>query len=249
MRGGSEDRNTIAETSFRVAGSDASADVRCAPGQYASFGRVRAARAEVHHGAALSDLHDARCLGGDERLKANSGQQVRFDELCLHERRAHGEERFVGEDGSAFAHGEDVAGETELAQRVEETGFDAPELGQPAEVIDLLIGELQIKEIIHRLGKAGGHNVIAIARQAAEKQLESGAFGGFAGFKVTRRQSLQLHYARTLDLWAEALEAHKSEAIAIQSDEVYERYMKYLTGCAKNFRIGYTDVNQFTLEK
>ena len=70
-----------------------------------------------------------------------------------------------------------------------------------------------------------------------------------AGFKVTRRQSLQLHYARTLDLWAEALEAHKSEAIAIQSDEVYERYMKYLTGCAKNFRIGYTDVNQFTLAK
>ena len=26
-------------------------------------------------------------------------------------------------------------------------------------------------------------------------------------------------------------------------------YMKYLTGCAKMFRIGYIDVNQFTLEK
>ncbi len=38
-----------------------------------------------------------------------------------------------------------------------------------------------------------------------------------AGFKLTRRQSLQLHYARTLDCWAEALEAHKDEAIAIQS--------------------------------
>jgi len=25
--------------------------------------------------------------------------------------------------------------------------------------------------------------------------------------------------------------------------------MKYLTGCAKMFRIGYIDVNQFTLEK
>ena len=33
-----------------------------------------------------------------------------------------------------------------------------------------------------------------------------------------------------------ALEAHKDEAIAIQSEEVYERYMKYLTGCAKMFR-------------
>ncbi len=53
------------------------------------------------------------------------------------------------------------------------------------------------------------------------------------GFKVTRSQSLQLDFAKTLDFWAEALEAHKDEAIAIQSEEVYERYMKYLTGCAK----------------
>jgi cyclopropane-fatty-acyl-phospholipid synthase len=69
------------------------------------------------------------------------------------------------------------------------------------------------------------------------------------GFRLTRRQSLQPHYARTLDLWAEGLEAHKDEAIEIQSEEVYERYMKYLTGCAKMFRIGYIDVDQFTLEK
>jgi cyclopropane-fatty-acyl-phospholipid synthase len=70
-----------------------------------------------------------------------------------------------------------------------------------------------------------------------------------AGFKVTRIQSLQLHYARTLDTWAAALQANKDKAVAIQSEEVYERYMKYLTGCAKLFRQGYTDVNQFTLEK
>jgi cyclopropane-fatty-acyl-phospholipid synthase len=70
-----------------------------------------------------------------------------------------------------------------------------------------------------------------------------------AGFTLTRRQSLQPHYARTLDLWAEALQEHRDEAVAIQSEEVYERYMKYLTGCAKAFRMGYIDVNQFTLEK
>jgi cyclopropane-fatty-acyl-phospholipid synthase len=69
------------------------------------------------------------------------------------------------------------------------------------------------------------------------------------GFQLTRRQSLQSHYARTLDLWAAALEAHQDEAIEIQSEEVYERYMKYLTGCANAFRVGYIDVNQFTLEK
>jgi cyclopropane-fatty-acyl-phospholipid synthase len=69
------------------------------------------------------------------------------------------------------------------------------------------------------------------------------------GFTLTRRQSLQPHYARTLDFWAAALEAHQDEAIEIQSEEVYERYIRYLTGCANAFRVGYIDVNQFTLEK
>jgi len=70
-----------------------------------------------------------------------------------------------------------------------------------------------------------------------------------AGFRLARRQSLQPHYAITLDHWAAALEAQHSEAIRIQSEEVYQRYMRYLTGCAKAFRIGYIDVNQFTLGK
>jgi len=62
-------------------------------------------------------------------------------------------------------------------------------------------------------------------------------------------QSLQHHYARTLDIWATALRANKDEAVAIQSQEVYDRYMIYLTGCAQLFRDGYTDVQQFTLVK
>ncbi len=67
------------------------------------------------------------------------------------------------------------------------------------------------------------------------------------GFTVERVQSLQPHYARTLDIWAAALQSRKQDAIEIQSEEVYERYMKYLTGCADLFRVGYIDVNQFTL--
>jgi len=70
-----------------------------------------------------------------------------------------------------------------------------------------------------------------------------------AGFTVKRVQQLRLHYARTLDTWAAALESRRDEAIAIQSQEVYDRYMKYLTGCADLFRDGYTDVAQFTLVK
>ncbi|GKU36526.1 hypothetical protein NJB14191_38720 [Mycobacterium montefiorense] len=70
-----------------------------------------------------------------------------------------------------------------------------------------------------------------------------------AGFTVEKVQLLQPHYARTLNMWAAALEANKDKAIEIQSQAVYDRYMKYLTGCAKLFRQGYTDVDQFTLEK
>ncbi|MCW2689515.1 MAG: methyltransferase, cyclopropane fatty acid synthase [Mycobacterium sp.] len=70
-----------------------------------------------------------------------------------------------------------------------------------------------------------------------------------SGFNVTRVQPLRPHYARTLDTWAANLEAKKDEAIAITSEEVYDRFMKYLTGCADLFRMGYTDVCQFTCEK
>jgi cyclopropane-fatty-acyl-phospholipid synthase len=70
-----------------------------------------------------------------------------------------------------------------------------------------------------------------------------------AGFNVTLKQHLQPHYARTLDTWAANLEAKKDQAIAITSDEIYERFMRYLTGCADLFRHGYTDVCQFTCEK
>jgi cyclopropane-fatty-acyl-phospholipid synthase len=70
-----------------------------------------------------------------------------------------------------------------------------------------------------------------------------------AGFEVQRYQRLRPHYARTLDRWAAALVARKDEAIALQSQEMYDRYMRYLTGCAELFRDGYTDVCQFTLTK
>ena len=72
---------------------------------------------------------------------------------------------------------------------------------------------------------------------------------GKAGFEITRVQPLRMHYARTLEIWAAALEARKDEAIAIQSQEVYDRYMRYLTGCAELFTEGYTDICQFTITK
>jgi cyclopropane-fatty-acyl-phospholipid synthase len=74
-------------------------------------------------------------------------------------------------------------------------------------------------------------------------------FSQAAGFSVEKVQLLRPHYARTLDIWAANLEANRECAIAIQSEAVYDRYMRYLTGCAGLFRRGITNVGQFTLTK
>lgn len=70
-----------------------------------------------------------------------------------------------------------------------------------------------------------------------------------SGFRLERAQLLRPHYARTLEIWAANLEQAHDEAVAITSEEVYERYMRYLTGCADFFRRGITNVGQFTLVK
>jgi cyclopropane-fatty-acyl-phospholipid synthase len=70
-----------------------------------------------------------------------------------------------------------------------------------------------------------------------------------AGYTCTRIHQLQAHYCRTMDEWARNLRAHKDEAIALQGEEVYKRYDKYLTGCARLFHEGYLDIAQYTLEK
>lgn len=67
-----------------------------------------------------------------------------------------------------------------------------------------------------------------------------------AGFKVAQLQSLRPHYARTLDQWAANLEAAREQAIAIASQEIYDRYRFYLTRSAHYFRTGHCDVLQFT---
>ena len=70
-----------------------------------------------------------------------------------------------------------------------------------------------------------------------------------AGFSVEQIQELQQHYARTLDIWAANLEANRERAISLQSEQVYDNFMHYLTGCADRFRRRIVNVAQFTLTK
>src|SRR5437588_48342 len=70
-----------------------------------------------------------------------------------------------------------------------------------------------------------------------------------AGFAIEETQGMQKHYSRTLGTWAANVERKRDRAIAIQSEETYDNFMHYLTGCAQRFRRGLINVAQFTLTK
>jgi cyclopropane-fatty-acyl-phospholipid synthase len=73
--------------------------------------------------------------------------------------------------------------------------------------------------------------------------------GEKAGFVVPEPISLRESYIKTLRIWGDALEANKNEAIAIQSEVVYERYMRYLRGCERYFTEEVIDVSLVTYLK
>ena len=74
-------------------------------------------------------------------------------------------------------------------------------------------------------------------------------FSQDAGFSVEQTQFMNKHYVRTLDTWAESLAARRDDAIAVTSEEVYDRYMRYMIGCSDFFQRGITEVAQFTFAK
>jgi cyclopropane-fatty-acyl-phospholipid synthase len=70
-----------------------------------------------------------------------------------------------------------------------------------------------------------------------------------AGFKIERHHFIGKNYVQTLNTWADALEAHKDEAIELKGEKEYDTFQHYLRGCSDLFRDGYTNVCQFTLVK
>lgn len=106
--------------------------------------------------------------------------------------------------------------------------------------VKLTISDLKFMRFI-------GSEIFPGGQLPAVEDIEELADG--AGFTLERIHLLQPHYARTLDMWAENLAANRDQAVAITSEEIYDRYMKYLTGCADFFRRGITNIGQFTLVK
>ncbi|WP_370330061.1 cyclopropane mycolic acid synthase family methyltransferase [Mycolicibacterium hippocampi] len=110
-----------------------------------------------------------------------------------------------------------------------------PELGIPIVMSDLKFMRFIAKEIFPGGSVPCDDDIIGLSADA--------------GFSLEQKQLLNEHYVRTLDTWAEALEAHHDEAVAATSEEVYQRYMKYLVGCSDFFQRGISELGQFTLTK
>jgi cyclopropane-fatty-acyl-phospholipid synthase len=106
--------------------------------------------------------------------------------------------------------------------------------------IKLTISDLKFMRFI-------GTEIFPGGQLPAVEDIEELAAG--SGFVLERTHLLQPHYAKTLDIWAANLAANKEKAVEITSQEVYDRYMRYLTGCADFFRRGITNIGQFTLVK
>lgn len=110
-----------------------------------------------------------------------------------------------------------------------------PEMGIPITMTDLRFMRFIAKEIF-----PGG---------AVPCDDDVADFAGRAGFSVESLNYLTPHYVRTLDIWSQKLEAARDEAIAVTSEEIYDRYMRYLVGCSDFFNRGVSEVGQFTLVK
>ncbi|MDG5481252.1 cyclopropane mycolic acid synthase family methyltransferase [Mycolicibacterium gadium] len=110
-----------------------------------------------------------------------------------------------------------------------------PDLGIPIVMSDLKFMRFIAKEIFPGGSIPCDEDIIGLSDKA--------------GFSMHHFETLNPHYVRTLRTWADNLEAAHDEAVAATSEEVYERYMKYLTGCADFFERGISELGQFTLVK
>jgi cyclopropane-fatty-acyl-phospholipid synthase len=110
-----------------------------------------------------------------------------------------------------------------------------PEMGIPIVMTDLRFMRFIAKEIFPGGSIPCDEDIVKLSEEA--------------GFSVPQKQLLNEHYVRTLDLWATALEANHDEAVAATSEDVYQRYMKYLVGCGDFFKRGISELGQFTLVK
>ena len=153
-----------------VARRRAAADHRGARAVNAGVRPLRAAQAKLHHIVPASGIHHACRLGCDERLMVDEVEQRRFDQLRLHDGRAHAQERLIREHDRALGHAVDFPREAQRAQHVEK--ILVKEVQRP-QIIEVLLGKMELIDIVDD-GLRARHYRVSIVFAVAKKQIEHG---------------------------------------------------------------------------
>ncbi|MCI5968899.1 SAM-dependent methyltransferase [Helicobacter sp.] len=68
-------------------------------------------------------------------------------------------------------------------------------------------------------------------------------------FHLLLAESLRIHYAKTLDMWAKNFDAHIEEVRKMYDEQFVRMWGLYLRSCASAFRVGNIDLFQFLMTK
>lgn len=105
-------------------------------------------------------------------------------------------------------------------------------VGKPSRSFELLrFAYFLYTELFGRAELPRPEQVIAPAREA--------------GLELLHAESLRPHYVKTIEAWLANLEANRDAAIKATSPELYEKFLVYLTGSARYYRSGETNIYQF----
>jgi len=96
-------------------------------------------------------------------------QQIRLNQLRLNRGRADGQQRFAGEHGRAFRDGVNVAVELEILEVIEEALIEDP---LAAQISNIIIGEMQLLDVLDNLLQPRGNRETAAVRHVAEEHVE-----------------------------------------------------------------------------
>ncbi len=158
-----------------VGGAQTAADHGRARGQHSSLGAMGAARAEFDHISSGRGLRHARRFAGNHGLKINGGEQRRFRDLRLDDRRGNAQDRLSRKKYGALRHGPNVARKPETGQVIKKIVADCRKDRQRAQIRDLLARKTHALQKIQRLIEPGGNQIISAGGQRADKQFKSRA--------------------------------------------------------------------------
>ena len=147
----------------------AAADERGSRAGDGAHDALRAARAELKHGAALGCAADAARLCGDQALVVELEQHIGLQQLRLNSRGADGDDRLHREDGRALGDRPDIAREFEITQIVKEA---LAEDTARAQVGNVLLAEVQLLDIVDYLLQPRGDGVPAAVGDIAVENVK-----------------------------------------------------------------------------